>query len=187
MSDNTLNSRGHALEGKFFNDMEASQLEKFKAERAANLAVSELASLTGFRNEEVLRKLVDLGVEASSMAALNLVPMVYVAWIDRTLDTLERRTIMDEVTNAGLQDWSPAYQLLESWLDKPIPQDLFPAWAEFYTAIVAELDESAAADLRADVLGGAERVARATGGFLGLGSISSDEKGALEQIRAVVG
>jgi hypothetical protein len=182
MSKETLGERGKALEGKFFKDLEQEQIDAFKTKQAKAAAVAELAEITGFTDKAVLQRVVDLGVTPMTLAAFSIVPMLYVAWSDRVLDASERRAILLEATAAGLKSTSAAYGLLETWLTERPNKDLFQAWKEYHAALMPLLGAKERAALKADVLGKAERVARASGGFLGVATVSNEEREALREL-----
>lgn len=186
MSTDSLGDRGKALESKFFHDREAEQIARLRNQRSKDAAVSELAEITGFVDQGVLRKIVDLGVTPMTLAAFSIVPMLHVAWSDRVLDAAERKSILLEATSAGLKSTSPAYALLESWLtEKPNP-DLFDAWREYHLALAQHLSDEERAVLKSEIVAKAEKVARASGGILGIASVSSEERQALTELEKVL-
>lgn len=182
MSKESLTERGKALEGKFFHDLETEQIEAFKSQQAKAAAVAELAEITGFTDRSVLERIVELGVTPMTLAAFAIVPMLYVAWADRVLDDSERKAILLEATAGGLKSTSPAYGLLESWLTERPNPDLYQAWKDYHEELMPMLGAEERSTLKADVLGKAERVARASGGFLGVATVSNEERDALREI-----
>jgi hypothetical protein len=187
MSKESLGERGRALEGKFFHDREQDQIDRFRAAEARKAAVGELADITGFSDTSILEKVVALGVTPMTLAALSVVPMLHVAWADRVLDESERKSILLEATAMGLKSTSPAYSLLESWLTERPNHDLFSAWKAYHEALAEHLSADERARLRDQTLERADKVARASGGFLGFASVSGDEKRAIDELRAVFG
>lgn len=186
MSKESLGERGRALEGKFFHEREQDQIDHFRAQQAKKTAISELADITGFADTSVLEKIVDLGVTPMTLVALSIVPMLHVAWADRQLDEHERKSILLEATAMGLKSTSPGYALLESWLTERPNPDLFAAWKAYHQALREHLTADERASFREQTLERAEKVARASGGFLGFASVSGEEKSALDQLRAVL-
>lgn len=186
MSTETLGDRGKALEGKFFLDREHEQIAKLKAKQAKDSAVSDLVDITGFSDEEILRKIVDLGVTPMTLAAFSIVPMLHVAWSDRVLDAAERKSILLEATGAGLKSTSPAYALLESWLTESPNPELFPAWKAYHAELVTHLSDGERAKLKTEIMAKADKVARASGGLLGFASVSTEEREALNELLAVL-
>lgn len=187
MSTEPLGDRGKALESKFFHDREAEQIARLKAQRAKDDAVAELSEITGFADQSVLRKIVDLGVTPMTLAAFSIVPMLHVAWSDRVLDPAERKSILLEATSNGLKSTSPAYALLESWLTEKPNHELFAAWREYHAALAPHLSAEEKAGLKAEILDKAEKVARASGGILGFASVSTEERQALSELEQILG
>jgi len=187
MSKESLDQRGRALEGKFFHDREQEQVDRFRQSQAKKAAVSELSDITGFSDTAILERVVELGVTPMTLAALSIVPMLHVAWADRVLDENERKSILLEATAMGLKSTSPAYALLESWLTERPNPELFSAWKAYHEALAEHLSADERARLRDQTLERADKVARASGGFLGFASVSGDEKRALDELRAVLG
>jgi len=185
-SDKPLGDRGKALESKFFRDREAEQIERLKTERAKDHAMSELSEITGFTDQTVLRKMVDLGVTPMTLTAFSIVPMLHVAWSDRVLDAAERKSILLEATNTGLKSTSPAYALLESWLTERPNPELFQAWREFQGTLASHLSQDERHRLRTEMLAKAEKVARASGGILGFASVSNEERQALSELEQIL-
>ena len=186
MSKESLDQRGRALEGKFFHDREQEQVERFRQSQAKKAAVSELADITGFSDVAILEHIVELGVTPMTLAALSIIPMLHVAWADRVLDESERKSILLEATAMGLKSTSPAYALLESWLTERPNAELFQAWKAYHEALAEHLSADERARLRDQTLERADKVARASGGFLGFASVSGEEKRALDELRAVL-
>lgn len=187
MSEKPLGDRGKALESKFFRDRESEQIERLKQQRAKDHAVTELAEITGFAEESVLRRMVDLGVTPMTLAAFSIVPMLHVAWSDRQLDAAERKSILLEATGTGLKSTSPAYALLESWLTERPNPDLFAAWREYHEALAPLLKPEEKEALKKEILAKADKVARASGGILGFASVSAEERQALTELERVLG
>lgn len=187
MSKESLDQRGRALEGKFFHDREQEQVERFRQSQAKKAAVSELADITGFTDPAILERVVELGITPMTLAALAVIPMLHVAWADRVLDENERKSILLEATAMGLKSTSPTYALLESWLTERPNPELFNAWKAYHESLAKHLSEEERAVLREQTMARADKVARASGGFLGFASVSADEKRALDELRAVLG
>jgi len=187
MSTETLGDRGKALEGKFFKDREQAQVNRLKAQQAKDAAVTDLSDITGFADADILRKMVDLGVTPMTLAAFSIVPMLHVAWSDHVLDDAERKSILLEATSAGLKSTSPAYSLLESWLTESPNRELFAAWRTYHTELSAHLSDAEKTTLRTEILAKADKVARASGGLLGFGSVSAEERNALNELSQILG
>ena len=78
---------------------------------------------------------------------------------------------------------SPGHQVLEGWLHNRPDGRLLEAWSEYIVGLCAKLDPAEKHALRDEVMGRARAVARATGGFLGLGNpISPEEEIVLQEL-----
>ena len=78
---------------------------------------------------------------------------------------------------------SPGHQLLEGWLGHRPDGRLLEAWGEYIVGLCSKLEPSEKHALRDEVIGRARAVARATGGFLGLGNpISAEEEIVLQEL-----
>ena len=134
-------------------------------------------------------QLVELGVglfnagQATSAAALALVPLVEVAWADGNMDRRERRAVLSAASDAGLQESGTAYQLLEGWLGTRPRPTLLETWKEYVSGLVEEMTADTRFALMDQILGRARAVAEAAGGFLGMGSkVSTEEQAMLDQL-----
>jgi hypothetical protein len=131
-----------------------------------------------------LDALVKLGVCAQDVAALALIPLVYVAWADGSVNKKEREAILDAAAQQGIKTDSRTYELLESWLDRDPKGALFDCWKDYVGALVPHLDDAKLQSIEESILGLAHDVASAAGGILGLAAISKREEAALNDIRS---
>jgi len=159
-------------------------MAEMKAKLAAEEQREELKAACHWADDSLIETLSAGGVTSESLLALSLVPLVRVAWADGTMDTKERDAILKAAADKDCQEGSVAYQLLESWLHIAPPDGLFQAWKEYAAGLVATLDADVKADLQQRMVGHAENVAKAAGGFLGLAAISAKEQAVLDQIKA---
>jgi hypothetical protein len=130
----------------------------------------------------LLQDLVDLGIRATTMAALGLVPLVQVAWADGKMDDKERAVLLKAASSSGVETGSDSFALLENWLvDRPGPE-MMAAWTDYVSALSAGCSEGSRESLRAVTVGRARSVAEAAGGLLGIGSIARSEQHVLDQL-----
>jgi hypothetical protein len=185
MSD-LLSERGRALEDKFFAERDRQLLDAIRLKAEAEQATSALGEQTGVTDGPLLTKLVQLGVRVDTLAAFAVVPLLHVAWGDDVLDTSERQAILLEAASSGLSSESPAFALLEAWLTRSPNRDLFVAWRAFHADLVPLLTVEDRQSLADDLLTRCERVARASGGVFGIGAVSSGERAALAELKALL-
>jgi hypothetical protein len=180
-----LNERRAALENRFFAARDQQLLEALKVKAEAQSQLEQLSRASGIDNPQVLEELLASGVAAETMTALSLIPLVQVAWADGTMDDREKEAILSAAAGDGMDEQDPAYQLLEQWLSVSAPPSLLDSWEEYISALVADLSDAAREDLKQNTLERAQRVARATGGFLGLGNkVSVEEQVILDRVEA---
>jgi hypothetical protein len=179
-----LADRKKALEEEFFARHERELVERVRLEAQEKERKEGLAEASGIRNEEVLDRLVALGVDAGAVSVLGLVPLVEVAWADRELHDREREAVMQAAGEAGAGLGTAAHDLLVSWLDKRPGPDLLQAWKGYVAALIESLDQDERQALRDGILHRAQGVAAAAGGFLGVGKISDVEQRKLDELAA---
>jgi hypothetical protein len=181
--DKALGDRRKALEEQFFtkhNEKLRQQLRESQEKQARREA---LASVAGDAHPEVLDKLVELGISPETWAALEIVPLIEVAWADAKLDEKERGAVIKAAEANGIAVDSPSHDLLEDWLTHRPDARLLAAWGEYIVGLCADLEPAQKEALRDEILGRARTVAEAAGGFLGLGNkISREEEVVLQQL-----
>ncbi len=182
MSDEFLGDRRKALEEAFFAKQNQQLLEQMRAQVQTEEQKQSLAAASGIQSDAALEKLLAAGVDAQTVAALSLVPLVEVAWAEGRVSQDERAAVLKAAEASGVALGTPAHDLLESWLDmRPAPQ-MLSAWKEYVAALRDTVDPNAFASIRDTVLTRAQDVAAATGGFLGIGSVSAKEKAMLAEL-----
>jgi predicted RND superfamily exporter protein/CRP-like cAMP-binding protein len=127
-------------------------------------------------------RMASLGIDADSVAALTLIPLVEVAWADGRMDDDERRAVLAGAGASGIAPESPSFRMLEKWLAKPPPPDMLAAWREFIRSVCQDLSVEGQLRLRAGIMGNARAVAEAAGGLLGFGSVSRSEERELTRL-----
>lgn len=186
MKDETLLKRGRALEEAFFNKYNDELLAKLRAKEEAGKKKRSLADATGIQDEQVLVDLLDAGVEASTLAALAIAPLVLLAWRDGKIEERERGAILRAADEQGLARSSVAYQLIEKWLNERPGDTLTAAWKGYVEALRRNLSPEAFAALRKDILTRTRAVARAAGGYLGFGAVTRAEKELLAKLEEIL-
>ncbi|HEY5657263.1 MAG TPA: hypothetical protein VIY27_05700 [Myxococcota bacterium] len=178
-----LADREKALEELFFEKENRKLIERMRAEEAHRAARRGLAELTGIQDQLLLEKLVQLGIEPGTWAAMALIPLVEVAWASGRVEKQERRAVLSAAEANGVAKGSASYQLLEQWLAERPDAAFLEAWGEYMVDLCAQLGEAERVALQQEVLGRARQVAEAAGGILGLGhKISEAEQRALDEL-----
>jgi len=183
MSKEFLRDREKSLEAQFF----AKQSEELKARLRKRLEESEqiegLRELADISDEDLLKRLVDLGVHPATWAAVSLIPLVEMAWADGSVDEKERRAVLAAAEANGVDPHGPGHELLQNWLKSRPDARLFATWGEYVVGLCEDLSPSEREAMREVVVGRARAVAESTGGLLGLiNKISPEEKVVLASV-----
>jgi hypothetical protein len=182
MSD-SLGDRRKELEESFFRKQNQALLDKMKAEKQKILDKEGIARVSGITQDAVLERLVELKLNAETLAAFTLFPMVDVAWADGAVDPKEKKAVLDAAHQSGMKTGSDAHGLLEGWLAEPPPPAVRDAWVNYVHALIATLSQDDRALLKREVLGRARTVAEAAGGIMGIGAkISKTEAAVLKKL-----
>ena len=148
----------------------------------------QLQHVSDIRDEALLDRLLGLGITAECLAALGLVPLVWVAWADGEVAAEERDRIVAMAQAAGIEPHNGRYPLLEHWLKRRPGPEVVAAWQDS----IKQLRETMAGEdfetLRREILERAGDVARASGGLLGFGEkISPTEQAVLAELQHAFG
>lgn len=182
-SDSFLSS-SRALEDAFFLEQDRLLLAR-KAEMAKMAETKEaLAAVSGIRNDDVLQALVKLNVRPETLAALSAVPLVEVVWADGHVDEEERQVVSNFAQAHGMTQGGVARELLERWLAQRPPASLLEAWQQYVEAICKQLSPDDRTRFKDELLHYVREAAQASGGFLGLGKVSAEEKAVIARLEA---
>ncbi len=184
MTRDLMDERRNALEDEFFHKEDTKKLEVMKDKLAAQATKEELRKVSGMTDDAVLDKLVALGLDGKTVAALSLVPLISVAWADGTIQDNERDAILHGAHGKGLEAGTAGHELLSSWLAKKPADALFEAWEGYIKSLTAQLNDEQRKLLKKQIINFASLVAGSAGGFLGIGKVSGSEEKVLARIGA---
>jgi hypothetical protein len=184
VSEEFLDERRDALENEFFHKEDQKKIEHLKEGLSKQSTKEELRKASGMSDDAVLDQLVSLGLTGKTVAALSLVPLIWVAWADGTIQDNERVAILNGAHGKGLEEGTPGYALLESWLAKQPDDKLFSAWETYIKTLAAQLNDEQNRLLRTQIVNFARVVAESAGGFLGIGRVAGSEEKVLSRISA---
>jgi hypothetical protein len=144
---------------------------------------AQLAQVSRIHDEAVLDRLIDLDIDPETVAAMAVVPLVLVAWADGKVQAEERKAIIAAAKAEGIQPQDGRYPLLEFWLNKRPGPEMLEAWRHYIQGLCQKLEKPQVEELKRSLLGLAEGVAQAAGGFLGLGNkVSVGERRVLDKL-----
>jgi len=182
MFTESLRQREIALENEFFFRVDQRLLADIRAdfERMATKAALQAAS--GINDNRLLDELLSTKVTPLTLSAVSLIPVVLIAWADGQVDAKEREAILKVAMEEGVNNASPALNLLESWLDHQPSPELAASWWHYITYVCHSLTTEARSVWLNHLIDQAKVVAKASGGFLGIGAISAEERRIIESL-----
>ncbi len=176
----SISKLSRVLEALFFyseNLVLKNELERLQHEKETADALSRVS---GIKNAEILKELVDRGIRPETLTAFCLVPIIEVAWASGSISPEERKAVLDGAAKHG---FGADHAILKEWLKKKPEPSLLDAWEKYMIGLCEVVSSAAMKELRKDVLDHARIVAEASGGFLGLvDSVSPSEKAVLSKI-----
>ncbi len=177
-----LDERRRASEDDYFRKRDRELIERMRHVAAAERDRSELSAKTGLDDPALLGELQDLGFTPQTLPVLPLVPIVQMAWAEGGITPAERTLLIKVARERGITEGSPADTLLDGWMARKPTNDVF----EKATRLIRAMLESGAPDAPTmsadDLINYCERIATASGGILGIGKISADERATLSEI-----
>lgn len=182
MSKTVFEKREQAFEAVFFAKLDEERIKKLRAKRKEKIEMERLASSSGISDPDLLRRILELGLDAPTVQALGLVPLVSTAWASGEVTAAQRDAALQAAEKEGVSKELGAHALLESWLDEAPGPELEQTWREYMHAILERLEPDQASALKEDLLSRCRQVARASGGFLGIGEISHAESKTIERL-----
>lgn len=180
-----LEGRQTRLGDAFFTGDAEAHREHLQLAMEEKAAQAKIAEATGIHDPSVLGELAGLGIRVETLSALTLIPLIQVAWADGEMDERERAAVLEAAAVIGLETDSTSYRLLEIWTLEAPPPDLTNAWRAFVKALQGQLESGEAKRLAKNLLGRAERVAKAAGDRLDRSPhVSEVERRCLDELRA---
>ena len=135
--------------------------------RSSN-AASSWRCVSGIRDEALLDRLIALDISAETLAALELVPLVFVAWADGQVQAAERDVIIALAKAGGVEPDDGRFPILEHWLKKRPGREMLDAWKQYVQDLRRQLDSQQAEGLRHELLNRVQNVAQRGGWFPGI-------------------
>lgn len=181
-ASDAFEKRRIGFEEAFFKDRDQQLMEKMRSELAAMEDKKQLAHVTGIVEDRVLANLVQAGVNAETLAAVTLAPMVEVAWCDGNVSVEERDAVLNAAAGQGIKPDTAPYLLLKSWLDQKPDPHIIVAWKDYVGELSRLMPGDSLATMKKHMLDRVTKVAAAAGGFLGLATISKQEQAKIDEL-----
>jgi hypothetical protein len=177
-----LAERGRTLEEEYFRKKDRELIEKMRAAAAADQVRRDLGARTGLGDPALLDELQSLGFDPETVVLLPLVPLVRVAWAEGGVSPQERKMIVELARARGIANGGTADRQLSEWLAERPADDVFARATRLISAMLAG-QTPGASDLSADdLVKYCENIAAASGGLLGIGRVSAEERKLLASI-----
>ena len=120
MTDGFLEERRRALEESFFHKRNADLMQQLKVDLEREAKRKKLATVSGIVDETLLNRFIDLKMEANTVAALALVPLVRVAWADGKLEPASWMSFSKPPSMPALRRAVPASAACKrGWIKSP--------------------------------------------------------------------
>jgi tellurite resistance protein len=180
MATNPLDDLRAAHEGEYFSKRDQELIEKLRTKVKVETATRDIEA-AGLQDHALAEDLARLGIDASNLQILHLVPLIQVGWASGQVEPEERALLQMAARQAGVDEKHPAWATFSGLLDKrPSPQ--------LYKAALAYIATVADPSTRHSLLDTARTVAAATGGLFGLlGNTEQAERDVLSEIALKLG
>lgn len=177
-----LDDRRRASEDDYFRKKDRELIEKMRAAAAADHMKSELSTKTGLSDPALLEELSALGFTPDTISVLPLVPIVEMAWAEGGITPAERTLLVSFARERGIAEGSPADRQLADWMTRQPSTDVFARATRLIRAML-DTGSPVGGKLTADdLIKYSESIAHASGGILGIGKISPEERATLAKI-----
>ncbi|HAR64457.1 MAG: hypothetical protein DKM50_00825 [Candidatus Margulisiibacteriota bacterium] len=173
--DSFLFKQGKNLEDLFFYDQDQKLIENLKLMEKMKETKETLSQVSGITDDAILERLVQLDIHPQVMASVSIIPLVAVAWADGVVDEKEKKSVLECADNDIFRKNQIDRDLIDSWLTHKPPKKLIDAWISYVHGLCKELDDAQLKYLKEQIMGHCDKIARVSGGFLGIGKISGEE------------
>ena len=182
-----LTERSRKSEEDYFRRREQELIDKLRKKTEAEAHRQGLAEAIGLENEQILDVLREMGFDRATVVVLFLIPLIQVAWSDGSISDRERTLILEAAHAHGVKEGTPAHEKLNAWLAARPPEQT----SERALHVMRDLMVFQSTDAREATTGrlidACERIAAASGGFLGLGSkISAEEAAVMKRVASEI-
>lgn len=186
MKRDSLELRKMGLEEEFFARRERALRERARIERRRAGKKRQIAERCGIKDEVLLEQLASLDLHDEAIPALAVLPLAEIAWADGFVDDAERRAVLQAARAAGVGETDEARRQLEAWLEHEPAPITFDLARSFVGQTCGSLAPALRDAVRDEFLDHARSVATASGGILGLGSVSASEGHVLKRVQAAL-
>jgi hypothetical protein len=174
--------RGRSLEEEYFRKSEQELIEKLRRRAAAEAELLQFGENAGVADEEILQHLRELGYIPETVMLLHLVPLVQMAWAEGGVSDRERELIVEAARARGVEAGSPADRQLAEWLTSRPSERLFERTLRAIRAFLQARPAPEREATQRELLSYSAAIASASGGVLGFGAVSAEERALLARL-----
>ena len=187
--DPGLRKRGRTSEDEYFARRDRELVETKRRKEADAAELHRLGQALGLGDEELLARLREQGLGPSTVAIVRVLPALEVAWSDGAVGKAEGDLLKEQLRRVsdGQQPSPEAVAMLDGFLIARPPDRLFEGARRAAQVAASTLGEGKGRDVAIRIVADAKAVAEAAGGVLGLGTVSTPERRALESLAAALG
>jgi hypothetical protein len=169
-------------EEEYFRRQEQELIEKLRKKAQTEEGRRQLAQHSGIADEEVLRDLEEMGYNTKNLILLHLVPLIHTAWADGQVTDKERELVIKAARTHGVEPGSEADTNLARWLRERPTEAQFEKGLRAVRMIMQVMPPETRAASERDMITLTTALATASGGILGFGAISNEERQILTRI-----
>ena len=177
-----LSERGRAMEEEYFRKRDRELIEKLRKAKADDDAKKAMGASTGLQDASLLQALLDLGFTPDTVSLLPLVPVVQMAWAEGGVTSSEFDLVKKLAAARGIVEGSAAHRQLADWLGTRPPASVFTGAGRLIRAMLTSGSQQMSNLSADDLVAYCEQIAGASGGVLGLGRVSAEERALLRSI-----
>ena len=175
------------LEDAFFVRENARLLEGMRRKADEKARRQQLSDVVRVKDEAFLDRLMALGITPATVLALQLIPLLFVAWADGRLDEKEREAVLRAARGREGTAEEATIRLIGDWLAHEPEPRLLELWKEYVRQIWGKFTRDEQWRMRENVLKSAREVAEASGGFLRLTArTSAEERKVIEEFERLL-
>jgi hypothetical protein len=188
MSDkNSLSERQRGLETEYFRKKEQELIERMRRRTALAEDREQMAEATGVADYEALEALQELGYTAMTIRLMPIVPLVQVAWAEGGVTTKERNLLLEIAEARDITPGTPAYDQLLGWLDDEPPQEFYENTLRGLRILLHAIPDDLREAGRESLVEYCTQIAEVSGGILGFGKVSDQERELIARIATEIG
>ena len=169
-------------EEEYFRRKDRELVEKMRNAAEADASRQAMERTTGIHDPVMLQELEALGFTPDTVSLLPLVPIVQMAWAEGGITPAERSLLVKLARERGIAEGSAADRLLSNWMSHEPSPEVFARATRLIRAMLDSGAPEASAMSADEVIKYAESIAAASGGILGIGRVSAEERATLSQI-----